>query len=92
MDQTILAADGLVLTPAWILGTLGGAGTVIAFLFRLLMTSKDREIARISEDFNLYREQVKKDELRREKEDVRLDLLLDEAMKVKDQHGKSANH
>lgn len=76
-------ADGVVLTPAWILGVLAGSGTVIAFLFQLLMASKNREIERLKEDFALFVEQHKKDELRREKEDERVRLLIEEAMKAK---------
>jgi len=82
MVHFILAADGLTLTPAWLLGALAGAGTVIGVLFKLLIASKDREIARIQEDFDLFKEQVAKDELRREKEDARLELLIEEAMRV----------
>jgi len=78
----LAAADGLTLTPTWLLGVLAGSGTVIGVLFKLLINSKDREIARIQEDFDLFKEQVQKDELRREKEDARLELLIEEAMRV----------
>jgi len=78
-----MLADGLTLTPVWILGVLTGAGTVIALLFKLLIASKDREIERISNDFNLFKEQVAKDELRRDKEDARVSLLITEAIRVK---------
>lgn len=92
MAQVLLAADGLVLTPGWILGVLAGAGSVIALLFKLLIASKDREIDRMNEDFDLFKEQVKKDELRREKEDERVALLIDEVKRFKNQHGKSPDH
>lgn len=88
MANLILATDGLTLTPVWILGVLAGSGTVIAVLFKLLIASKDREIERMNEDFDLFKEQVKKDELRREKEDARLDLLIEEAMRVRNKHGE----
>jgi len=34
---------GVEVSAAWVLATLAGAGGVIAFLFRALITSKDRE-------------------------------------------------
>lgn len=81
-------ADGVVLTSAWVLAVLAGAGTVIAFLFKSLIASKDREIERIKEDFALFVEQTRKDELRREKEDAHVKLLIDEAIRIK----KKADH
>jgi hypothetical protein len=38
----MILADVVISTP-WMLGALAGAGSVIAFLFRALIVSKDRE-------------------------------------------------
>lgn len=37
--------EGVNLSPLWILGVLGGAGTIIAFLFKLYIAARDREHA-----------------------------------------------
>lgn len=92
-------ADGVVLTSAWVLGALAGSGTVIAVLFKLLIASKDRQIDRLNEeingvreDFSLFVEQTKKDELRREKEDEHVKLLIDEAIRVRAKTGGNRPH
>lgn len=98
MFQTAIA-DGVVLTPGWILGVLGGSGTVIAFLFHALMASKDRQIEareqalkQLQEDFDLFVEQVKKDELRRDKEDAHVKALIDEAIRLKNKSEHETRH
>ena len=92
MSAILLAADGLVLSPEWLLGVLVGSGTVIAFLFKLLINSRDRELERLNEDFKLFKEQAEKDEMRREKEDWRVALLIEETKRLKNKYGKSPNH
>lgn len=39
----LFGTDGINVDGLWVLATLAGAGGVIAFLFRLLIASKDRE-------------------------------------------------
>lgn len=67
----------VVLSSGWVLGVIAGAGSVIAFLFRQLIVSKDQELARLKMDFDLYREQVEKDESRRAKEDKQIRELIE---------------
>jgi len=45
MTLSVVFAEGITLEPAYLLTILAGAGGVIALLFRLLITSKDRESA-----------------------------------------------
>lgn len=87
MLSTTLAADGLVVTSEWALGVLAGAGGVIALLFKLLIASKDRELERVKDDFQQLKDQMAKDEIRREKEDAHIKLLIDEAIRPKVKNG-----
>lgn len=82
-----IVADGLVVTSEWILGVLAAASGVIGLLFKLLMASKDRELDRVKEDFELLKQQMAKDELRRDKEDTHVKLLIDEAIRMKIKNG-----
>lgn len=50
----MLLADAIVLDPLSATGLLLGAGGVIGLLFRLLMTSKDREFALLSAQKDKY--------------------------------------
>ena len=92
MPSMLSVADGLVLSPEWLLGVLAGSGTVIAFLFKLLITSKDRELDRVNEDFKLFKEQAEKDEMRREKEDWRVAMLIEETKRFKSKYGESSGN
>jgi len=82
-NMSVFMAEGITLTPVWVLGVITGSGAVIAFLFKLLIASKDREIDRIAEDFKQLKDQMMKDELRRDKEDAHVKLLIDEAVRLK---------
>lgn len=73
----------IVLSTGWILGVIAGAGGVIAFLFRALIVSKDAELARLKADFDLFREQVEKDDARRAKEDGQIKILIDMVHRLK---------
>ncbi len=90
--MSVFMAEGITLTPVWVLGVITGSGAVIAFLFKLLIASKDREINRIAEDFSLLKDQMIKDELRREKEDARVKLLIDEAIRLKANRDHDTSH
>lgn len=61
----MLLAEGLVIEGVYVLAILGGAGTVIAFLFKLLMGAKDKETALLL---------AQKDAEMREKDKARADL------------------
>jgi len=74
----------VVLSTEWMLGILAGSGAVIGLLFRLLITAKDQEIERLKRDFELFVEQAEKDDLRHEKENAQVELLIETIRKQHD--------